>query len=546
MPVPMLRAAGALAGLVLLACAAPVQANPVSSSPAPRASAAAKPTLVVFLTIDQLRTDYLWRFGSQFTGGLKRLLDDGAVYVNGVHDHAITETAPGHAAILSGRFPRSTGITANIFGVEDASMPLVLGDGPGASPRRFRGTTLADWMAARDRRTRVLSVSMKDRGAILPVAREHWSVFWYSPDGAFTTSRYYGDTVPTWVTQANIAPDAWRTAGRAWTLALPEAMYSEPDSVAEESSGTDFAFPHAIPADTLMAAGYVRTTPMIDSITLAFAWRGVRAMQLGARAGGTDLLAVSLSATDYIGHRFGPDSREIHDQLIRLDRSLGWFLDSLTALRGADRVLVALTADHGVQRIPALAARTWKGPGLAPTRVTLEDTWQGFLAWMARAKGDTNIVAFENGVLLANRERLAKGKVSAAVLADTFVARMRTAPHVLRAETFTAMAAADTVQDEIARRWLHMFDPGGVALAAVTLEPGNIWSERLVATHGTPHHDDAHVPLLFWGAGIAPATRTERVRVVDLAPTLADWLGVRPTERVDGRVLPLARSAPSH
>nr|MCU0623409.1 alkaline phosphatase family protein [Gemmatimonadaceae bacterium] len=186
MPVPMLRAAGALAGLVLLACAAPVQANPVSSSPAPRASAAAKPTLVVFLTIDQLRTDYLWRFGSQFTGGLKRLLDDGAVYVNGVHDHAITETAPGHASTMSGRFPVHTGIVMNSQGVNTPDAPLIDARGPGASPFRFTGTTLTDWMLAADRRTRVLSVSRKDRGAILPIGKSKQPVFWFA-DGRFTS-----------------------------------------------------------------------------------------------------------------------------------------------------------------------------------------------------------------------------------------------------------------------------------------------------------------------------------------------------------------------
>jgi predicted AlkP superfamily pyrophosphatase or phosphodiesterase len=525
--------------LLLAGCSPAVPAQPpVPMTPPPPAGA--PPTLLVVLAVDQMRADYLDRFGAQFTGGLARLMRDGAHFTNAVHDHAITETAPGHATLLSGRFPRSTGITANIFGVEDESAPLLIGDGPGASPRRFRGTTLADWMAARDRATRVLSVSMKDRGAILPVARSTWPVFWYSPDGQFTSSRFYGDSLPAWVLALNRSPGAWTMAGRSWQLLLPESAYSEPDSVPEESSGVDFVFPHPIPPDELMAAGYVRTTPIIDSLTLDFAWRGVRANNLGGRSG-TDLLAVSLSATDYIGHRFGPDSREMHDQIVRLDRQLGWFLDSLVALRGADRVIVALSADHGVQRIPALAARGWTGPGLPPTRVTLAAEWRGVMEWFAKAKGDTSAIFFENGVLLVNRERLARGKVKVEVLADSFAARMRAAPRVQSAETFTAMAAADTVRDEVARRWLHMFNPGEMALAAVTLEPGNIWGERLVATHGTPHHADANVPLLFWGAGVAPGRHDARVRVVDLAPTLAALLGVRPTERVDGIVLDVVR-----
>jgi arylsulfatase A-like enzyme len=505
--------------------------DPVSAQPTRQ-----QPSLVVVIAVDQMRADYLDRFGSQFTGGLARLLSEGAVFTNAVHDHAITETAPGHATLLSGRFPRSTGITANIFGVEDESMPLVTGEGPGASPRRFRGTTLADWMNTRDGATRVLSVSMKDRGAILPVARQRWPVLWYSPDGQFVTSRYFADTLPRWLLDINRSPPAWKFAGQQWSLLLPERAYSEPDSVPEESNGSDFAFPHAIPTDALMAAGVLRSTPFIDSLTLDVAWRGVRANGLGARTG-ADLLAVSLSATDYIGHRFGPDSREIHDQIVRLDRQLGWFLDSLVALRGADRVLVALSADHGVQRTPALVARGWTGQGLPPARVTLAAVWRGVLGWYAKQRGDTTAVFFENGLLLVNRQRASKARVSIETLADTFVARMRTAPRVLRADSYAALATADTTRDEIARRWLHMFDPGGIALAAVTLERGNIWGERLVATHGTPHHDDAHVPLLFWGAGVRAGHFGERVRVVDLAPTLAALIGVSPTERVDGVVL---------
>ena len=148
---------------------------------------AQKPTLVVFFTIDQMRPDYLPRFDKQLTGGLARLYRNGAVFDNAYQDHAITETAPGHSATLSGRFPRSTGITTNSLGVEDNRAPLLGGGGPGASPFRFRGTTLIDWMRVADWRSHALSISRKDRGAILPLGRAHEQVFWYAPD-RFTTS----------------------------------------------------------------------------------------------------------------------------------------------------------------------------------------------------------------------------------------------------------------------------------------------------------------------------------------------------------------------
>ena len=156
----------------------------------------ARPSLVVLITIDQLRGDYLDRFGSQLTGGLARLVRGGAWFTNAHHDHAITETAPGHATLLSGRFPRSTGITANRAGVFDTGARVLdTPDQPGASPRQFRGTTLVDWLRARDAGSRAFSVSMKDRGAILPIGRLREQVYWYVPTGRSVS--YTHLTLPT-------------------------------------------------------------------------------------------------------------------------------------------------------------------------------------------------------------------------------------------------------------------------------------------------------------------------------------------------------------
>src|SRR5215207_5286180 len=143
-------------------------------------AAPSTPSLLVFITVDQMRPDYFSRFEPQLTGGLARLYKGGAFFTNAFHDHAITETAPGHSVTMAGRFPRSTGIVTNMQGVPDAQSPLVGGGGPGASPHRFRGSTLIDWLRAKDQRSRALSVSRKDRGAILPLGRAHESVFWYA------------------------------------------------------------------------------------------------------------------------------------------------------------------------------------------------------------------------------------------------------------------------------------------------------------------------------------------------------------------------------
>lgn len=287
-----------------------------------------------------MRADYLARFASQYTGGFARLNRAAAVFTNAYQDHAITETAPGHSVMLSGRFPEHTNIVTNGRGVPDPSSPLIGGGGAGASPARFRGTELFDWLKAKDSRSRALSVSRKDRGAILPIGRSKQSVFWYANDGRFTTSAYYADTLPTWVTQFNARKIPQSYAGKQWTLLLPSSAYSELDSVIYENGGRDVVFPHSFPTDPAMTARNFANYPAMDSLTAQLALAGVAAMNLG-RGPQIDLLSISFSTTDAIGHAYGPDSREIHDQLLRLDRYLGAFIDSLYRLRDSSTVAFA-------------------------------------------------------------------------------------------------------------------------------------------------------------------------------------------------------------
>jgi hypothetical protein len=214
-----------------------------------------KPVLVVHITVDQFRADYLFRWRAQLTGGLARLLKTGAVFTDAFQDHAMTETAPGHATVLSGRNPRSTGIVRNDEGVPDTSAAgrLIGVGGPGASPWRFRGTGLFDWMAAANPASRALSVSRKDRAAILPIGKARQQVYWYV-FGKFTTSRYYADSLPDWVNAFNVAMVPARAPGRRWDLLLKPSAYPEPDSESYENNGRFFTFPHDLPPDSLPAA----------------------------------------------------------------------------------------------------------------------------------------------------------------------------------------------------------------------------------------------------------------------------------------------------
>ena len=504
------------------------------------------PKLVLFITVDAMRPDYLNRFESQLTGGLGRLYRGGAVFTNGFQDHAITETAPGHSATLSGRFPVHTGISANSAGVADTTVSIV--DVPGmlgASPFRFRGTTLVDWLTAKDPRTRVLSVSRKDRAAILPVGTSKRPVFWYAPTGIFTTSTYYGSALPDWVNAFNTRKVPASYAGRAWQPLLPDTAYAEPDSVPIESSGVGFVFPHREPASPDTAAMVLAEFPWMDDVTLQFALAGVNALNLG---GGpqTDVLAISLSTTDAIGHRYGPDSREIHDQMLRLDRSLGVFLDSLFRIRNPKGVVIALTADHGLTPFPEVHAHD---PNTGAIRVSLRPALQQLsnslaaagvsglgLSSMGGVYAGTGFT-MDGAVLELDKAALAKARINQDSLLRAVAADFMRVPGVARADRISELARADTVNDKVARRWLHMFSDESRAALVVSLAPYNYWQSGASAQHGSPNDSDTRVPIIFYGDRIKPGRYPEFARVVDMAPTLAAIVRVTPQEKLDGHIL---------
>lgn len=535
------RSAAVLLAAVLVAVPACAQrgqqvAQVVEPAPTP---AGPRPRLVLFITVDQLRPDYLTRWDSQFTGGFRRLLDEGRFYINGVHDHAITETAPGHASTMSGRFPYSTGIASNSAGVNTSTAPLVDSEGVGASPFRFRGTTLTDWLRARQPNARILSVARKDRGAILPIGAGKHPVFWYAQrSGRFTTSTYYADTLPAWVRAFNAEDHAGtKYAGRVWEPLLSLDNYPEPDSVQAESAGQEPAFPHKLPDDFELARNAIIGHPWMDQMTLDFAWRGVREMDLGASASRTDLLAVSLSTLDAIGHRWGPDSREVHDHMLRIDRMLGAFLDSVYALRGRENVVIALTADHGVAPIPEVRS-TW-GDNSRASRLAsrdLEPVIAGVAPTIQRLRLDPTAFNLDWVVLEVDRSKVEGKAAEVREVAREFARLARRVRGIQRVDVIDDLVRADTVRDNYARRWLHMFRPGGEAIAVITMEPYWLYGSA-IATHGSPHDYDAKVPVLFAGPAFRPGVDSSAARVVDMAPTLAHLLGIPPLEKLDGIVL---------
>jgi len=508
------------------------------TAPAAPSSAASDSAtqLVVLIVVDQLRADLLFRHQAEWTGGFKRILDQGVVFSGGQQDHAITQTGPGHSTILSGRFPAHTGIVTNDLGVPD-SLAAILDDpkAVGASPRRFRGSALADWMIAADTATRVLAVAMKDRSAILPVGRSREHVYWWSPLGFFTTSRYYRDSLPDWIRRWNQQQPAAQLAGRIWGLSRPESAYPEPDSLpAEKGADGRQTFPHALPVEAAVAAEKLPHFPWMDSLTIELALAGVSELGLGSGRR-TDLLSVSLSSVDEIGHDYGPDSRELHDMLLRLDGYLAWFLDSLATRVPPGRTLFVLTSDHGTQAMPEQAApirghvpgRAWPSPMARGIGTALRERWRTDFR-----------IRFDYGVVTADVAALRARGVDTDSLSDALARQFAGEPYVERVYTPRSLAAAPS-SDRLAVRWRHTLPADFGWLVAVVPHEGTTWDSWVTgANHGTPWQADVAVPIVFWGAGLGRGTVARPVRTVDIAPTLARLLGIRPTEPLDG--VPLA------
>jgi predicted AlkP superfamily pyrophosphatase or phosphodiesterase len=329
--------------------------------------------LVLVLSIDQMRFDYLTRFNSLYKGGLRRLLDQGAVFTSAKYRHANTETGPGHSVILSGRHASHSGIVANtwydpllkksINVVDDPVQQPVGGKGRGASPTNFIGFTVGDVLKRDSPQSKVVGVSMKDRSAILMAGRRADAAYWFENEGGnFITSTYYMATAPEWLNQWNARKYADQYSGKLWERLLPDEKvyekYAGPDAVEGEWDRKDITFPHRIRQAPPLKGYYedFRRTPFADEMVLQAALEAMKAHRLGEDAV-TDILAVGFSATDVIGHTYGAESHEAMDQLLRLDQTLQKLFEEVDRRVGLAQTWVVLSADHASMPLVELAQK---------------------------------------------------------------------------------------------------------------------------------------------------------------------------------------------
>jgi predicted AlkP superfamily pyrophosphatase or phosphodiesterase len=542
-----------------LALASTLAAASLPAAAAPEAAVTPRPRLVVFVSVDQMRADYLERFRSLFNSGLKALAERGAVFTNARYRHACTETGPGHSVLLSGRSPRSSGIVGNswydralrrrVNVVEDPTVRVIGGAGRAASPSHFNGFTVGDMLKAHSAGSRVVGVSFKDRAAILMAGKRADGAYWYETDGGrFVTSSWYTGEAPRWLESWNARRAAVAYVGRAWERLLPDpAAYvrlAGDDEVKGEWDGKETAFPHRVRSAPPAPEYYdgLRRTPFADEMLFDVASAAMKAHDLGTDEA-TDILAVSFSACDVIGHTYGPNSQEIMDQLLRLDRTLGRLLDAAERRAGRDRVLVVLTADHGVMPL----VETLKAQGIDARRAS-GDELHGPVerALAARFPGTAGLITDPDPMeYVLDREAIARqgleiedveATIREALLSSGLVDAVYT-----QAQLAGPRPAGDSFFDLHQRAF---FAPRSGDLVARIKRHVYLGGYVGGTGHGTPHDYDRHVPIVFMGPGIAPGSHDVLTGPEDIAWTLGRLLGLPyPQQDAETDLLPRLKQA---
>ncbi|MFP6630048.1 MAG: alkaline phosphatase family protein [Myxococcota bacterium] len=518
---------------------------------------ASSPKLVVLIAVDQLRRD---RLDATLPGGLGRIVREGHVFSDAVLDHAMTETCAGHVTMLTGRHPGPSGIVGNTYidvetgarryCVEDHAVDAAVlggGDDPedGRSPRNLRVDTLGDWLKAADPEARVFSVAAKDRSAITLGGRRPDGAYWMIREGApiFTTSRYYRGELPEWVEAFNRA-DGGGLVSRVpshWTHAtepLP-GRHQRLDDFPGESDERSRVSPHPLhAASDEDFADNLYASPYVDDLTLAFARTLVEQEGLGDRDH-PDVLAIALAGTDTVGHAYGPGSLEARDALLRLDASLGELLAFLESRVGEGRLLVALTADHGVLPLPEWLEAT------GALECPVEGGRQGLISFILRLEIKLHLAlspfswpgfwVHAASQLTVNRQRAADWGIPIERVVAVAEQWLEEQPAVREAWTRREIARG---KDDFARLYRNSFDPQRSGDLAIQLEPTCLLDfQGAGTTHGSPYDYDRNVPIVFFGSGIAAGSTPGPAATVDIAPTLAARIGLVPPSGLDGRNL---------
>lgn len=540
---------------VLLAAAACMAACSGLNRPDAAAPAAAQaeqhPRLVVLLVVDGLPQRQVLQLRDQYgPDGLARLLDRGAWWSQVRYPYAFTVTAAGHAALATGATPARTGIVgnnwldpqtgANVYNTADAQHryighPTQAGDG--TSPRNLLVPTLGDVLREREPQAKVLAVSGKDRGAILPAGQRGVAYMYQASTGQFASTTYYMDRHPAWVEAFHAGKPADRWLGQRWEPLLPDTAYARslPDNQ-PWYAGRLKQLPLALPTAGPAYYGALLSSPFADQLTLDFALAAVRGEQLGQDEV-PDLLAISLSGHDYVNHATSAESRFSQDHLLQLDRQLQAFFQALDAQVGAGRWVAALSADHGFTRAPEVAraaggdaGRLDFAPVLARVNAGLAQSFGG-AAPLVRGTPASG--------LLVDRALAARLGLSVEAVAQQARVLLLQEPAIAAAATASELQSGARAGEPLVTAMRRGWHPQRSGDVQYVLRQG--WMVAAAgSTHGSPWDEDTRVPLLLWGPPwVRPGRIDTPATPLDLAPTLATLLRIPPPPAAEGRALQL-------
>lgn len=523
----------------------------------PAFAAGAKPKLVLQITVDQLRGDLPGRYADRLTqGGFRYLMEKGTWYTDAHYRHANTETAVGHATLATGADPSRHGVVANdwidqdtgafVYNTEDDRHHIIgrkSKSHEGVSPRNLLASTISDELVVHTGgRSRAFSVSVKDRGAILPGGHAG-KAFWFSKSsGDFVTSTYYYDDYPAWVKQWNAARPADAYKGKAWELLKDRATYvhGQMDDRPYEADLKPLGrvFPHRLGEDSKYFYLLLTLTPIGDRLTLDFAKALVENERLGQNEDDVpDYLQISFSSTDYIGHLFGPSSLETEDNILRLDRTLADLFQFIDEKVGLDQTLIVLSGDHGAPEAPEYMASL----GLSTGRFAFD--WfktEGPLTKALQKKfgRDDLIAGHSHPYLYLNLEAVADAGLDVVeverFVADELIKIPGIAYALSRSDLLAGRITESPVQNQI-RRSFHPTRSGNIHMVPEqywflhsTEEAEKMGIGSIAAIHGSPWAYDTFVPIFFAGHKVPAQVVGRRVAPTDIAATITAYLGVKP------------------
>ena len=530
-----------------------------AATPAAGAVAAvAPPKLVVVLVVDGLPNEQVQRYRDQFgQGGLRRMLDQGAAFGNAHQAHGVTVTAIGHSAILTGAYPYVHGIIGNnwidpatkksVYCTEDTNYTYINEEtqpSDGTSPAKLKVNTLGDELRyATGSRSKVVAISGKDRGAILLAGKTGTAYMYMDKTGNFASSTYYMKNHPEWVRKYQAGKPQDRYYGKTWSPLLPEAAYagdaSEDLNAPKPGSHNRLPFAYYSESGEIDAGYYnlLKTGPYLDQLTLDFARAAIEGENLGRNpAGVPDLLGVSLSAHDYVNHAFGPESKLSHDHLQRLDRMVADFFNYLDKRIGMDNVLVVLTADHGFPNTPEFA----QTQHMDAQRLDGAKLMTALDQHLSSKFGGTKLLqaySLPNIHLdYAQIDKLGVKRTDVENAAAAFLLAQNGIADAFTRTQFESGAVQGTHIATLMRRAWNRESSGD--LMVITKPFWYFGSGSSGTSHGSPYAYDTNVPLMIMGKRwIKPGYYGQYAEVVDIAPTLANLLRVRPPAGAEGRIL---------